>query len=207
MFELCDGNRLQLTKNRRSDSRLFDLASNVEAININDFRVTENTYLNIAYKHETRKKVNKKCLERFLKEDADEDDVKLFIPADPKYPKTQDVTLTCGIPVVCHKTRNDKKQQQQGNGFMNSERFWIQQIKKDVITLVTQCDDREVKIKASEFHKYFYIGFCITVHTSQGETFKEKYTIYDWEFFHFCERAKYVAVSRATSIKNIQIFR
>ena len=206
MFELCDGHRLQLTKNRRSDSQLFDLAKNVETVELSDYPVTEETYLNIAYKHETRKRVNQHCLDRFLKEEADEEDIKLVIPADPKNPKTQDVTLTVGVPVVCHKTRNDKKQKTKGNGFLNSERFEVQYIDKDVITLVGS-GDREVQIKACEFHKYFYIGFCITVHTSQGETFKDKYTIYDWDFFHFCEKAKYVAVSRATSIDNIQIYK
>jgi 5-methylcytosine-specific restriction endonuclease McrA/nucleoside-triphosphatase THEP1 len=205
LFELCDGNRLQLTKNRRSDSRLFDLAKNVETINLSEFPVLEKTYLNIAYKHETRKQVNQECLQRFLKEEADDEDIKLVIPANPKNPKTQDVTLTIGVPVVCHKTRNDKKQKTKGNGFLNSERFEVQYIEKDVITLVGS-GDREVQIKASEFHKYFYIGFCITVHTSQGETLRDKYTIYDWDFFHFCEKAKYVAISRATSINNIQIF-
>jgi hypothetical protein len=204
LFELCGGNRLQLTKNRRSDSRLFDLAKNVENVKISDYPVTQETYLNIAYKHETRIRVNKICLMQFLEEEVDADDVRLFIPKDPKNPKTQDVTLTLGVPVVCHTTRNNKKEKTKCNGFLNSERFEVQQIEKDMITLVGE-GDREVQIKSSEFHKYFYLGFCITVHTSQGETFKEKYTIYDWNFFHFCEKAKYVAVSRATSIDNIQI--
>ena len=204
LFELCDGNRLQLTKNRRSDSRLFDLARDVETTDIKQFPVKEKTFLNIAFKHTTRKRVNQDCLLRYLQEEADAEDVKLVIPADPKNPKTQDVILTTGIPVVCHTTRNNKQEKNKGNGFLNSERFEVQRIEKDIITLVGS-GDREVQIKTSEFHKYFYLGFCITVHTSQGETFNEKYTIYDWNFYHFCKKAKYVAVSRATSFENIQI--
>jgi nucleoside-triphosphatase THEP1 len=206
-FELCNGNRLQLIKNRRSDSKLFNLYANKETLqNIKpcDFPVTQDTYLNLAFKHTTRKRINSKCLARFLEEEIDDNDVRLFIPADPKNPKTQDVTLTTGVPVVCHRTRNDKKQKMNSNGFYNSERFEVQRIETDVITLVGQ-GDREIIIKANEFHKYFYIGFCITIHTSQGDTFKEKYTVYDWGFVFFSDKARYVAISRANSYDNIQI--
>ena len=86
---------------------------------------------------------------------------------------------------------------------LNSEKFIISEVNAETITVNEH--DREVKIKLNDFHKFFYIGFCITVHTSQGDTFDTKYTIYDWKYKHFCEKAKYVALSRATNIKNIQI--
>ena len=62
-----------------------------------------------------------------------------------------------------------------------------------------------VKIKTKDFHKFFYLGFCITIHASQGETYNCKYTIYDWDFYHICNKAKYVALSRGTNVSNIQI--
>jgi 5-methylcytosine-specific restriction protein A len=204
LHELCDGNRLQLTKNRRSEPRLFELCQDVSKINISEFTPKTETYLNIAYTHKTRKDVNKKCLDRFLKEEIDSDEVTLFIPADKKNPKTQDVTLCAGIPVVCHKTPNDKAAKKSGNGFLNSERFIVQLIENDTITLIGN-GDREIIITKKDFHRFFYIAFCITVHTSQGETFNVPYTIYDWDFYRFCKKAKYVAMSRATSIENVQI--
>jgi hypothetical protein len=202
LFELCNGNRLQLTKNRRSDPRLFELARNVETVNIKDYPVTQLTYLNISYKHSTRIKVNQMCLEKFIEENLEPDDTSLVIPKDPDNPKTQDVELFKGVPVVCHTTRNNKEEKAKQNGFLNSERFKVIRVSNKEIVLHS---DRIITISPHDFHKYFYIGFCITVHTSQGETFDEKYTIYDWNFFHFCDKAKYVAVSRATSIDNIQI--
>ena len=60
-----------------------------------------------------------------------------------------------------------------------------------------------MKIACQDFNKYFYLAYCITVHASQGETFKEPYTIYDWG--KMCKRAKYVALSRGTKLENIQI--
>ena len=65
--------------------------------------------------------------------------------------------------------------------------------------------NRKITIDLKLFHKLFYLGFCIAIHASQGETFKQKYTIYDWNFERFCKRAKYVALSRASEISNIQI--
>lgn len=63
----------------------------------------------------------------------------------------------------------------------------------------------EYTLNVNEFNRYFYLGFCITVYASQGETFDQKYTIHDWKYKRFCEKAKYVAMSRGTNINNIQI--
>jgi hypothetical protein len=49
----------------------------------------------------------------------------------------------------------------------------------------------------------FNVAFCITCHKSQGATFDEPYTIY--EFDQFDSRLKYVALSRATDINLINI--
>ena len=191
MFELCAGNRIQLTKCRRADDVLFNLCKNVECIKIDDFCQTEPTYLNIAFTHETRIKVNNTCMERYTKN-------KVFIPLnkDIRNPKTQDLKLCVGMPVVAH-TTNKKL------NILNSEKFIISDVNTE--TIIVREHDRIVKIKLSDFHKFFYIGFCITIHTSQGDTFDSKYTIYDWRHPRFCNKAKYVAVSRATNINNIQI--
>ena len=100
------------------------------------------------------------------------------------------------MPVVAH-TTNKKLT------ILNSEKFIISDVNTE--TIIVREHDRIVKIKLSDFHKFFYIGFCITIHTSQGDTFDSKYTIYDWRHPRFCNKAKYVAVSRATNINNIQI--
>ncbi len=49
----------------------------------------------------------------------------------------------------------------------------------------------------------FYVAFCITIHKSQGATFDKPYTIH--EFDKLDNRLKYVAMSRATDTKLINI--
>jgi hypothetical protein len=202
LFELCDGNRLQLSKNRRSDEKLYNICKNVNAINITNFPVKEKTFLNIAYCHKTRIRVNKECVERFIKENSITDFITL--EKNVKNPKTQDLKIFKGLPVVCHKTRNTAKAKAENQFFLNSERFMVSNVDDNNIFL--NGNGREIKISVSEFHTYFYAGFCITVHASQGETFNERYTIYDWDFIHFSKRAKYVSMSRATAYENIQIY-
>jgi DNA replication protein DnaC len=193
-FSLCGGNRLQLTKCRRSNKELFKLYTNVEAVDRNQFPIVEETFLNVSYKHTTRIRINKFRMNSFKQKHSNEKYV--FIEKDTKNDKTQDVYLGRGMPIIAH-TTNKKL------NILNSEKFIIETINDKEIEISDE--NRKVKVDLKLFHKLFYLGFCITIHASQGETFKEKYTIYDWGFEHFCSRAKYVALSRASDLSNIQI--
>jgi hypothetical protein len=73
----------------------------------------------------------------------------------------------------------------------------------EIVMVMPDTTENPIKIPTKDFHQYFYLGFCLTIHASQGETFTEKYTIHDW--YRLCDRAKYVALSRGSSIHNIQI--
>jgi hypothetical protein len=100
------------------------------------------------------------------------------------------------MPIIAHTTSKSMN-------ILNSQTFTLTAIDNEFFTIIN--DDVPVKIALDKFHKYFYLGFCITIHASQGETYKSKYTIYDWKFARFCDKAKYVAMSRGTDINNIQI--
>lgn len=203
LWSLCEGNKIKLTEFKRGDKELFLLCRDVDKVRIEDFRPKQKTYLNIAYTHNTRIRVNNECMDRYIKEACFTDSFILNIPKDEKNEKTQNVKLFPGMPIIAHKT--NKK-----IGIINSQKYQIRTIEKNMKSV----DKYKIKIGwgvedfeicSSEFHKYFYIGFCITIHASQGETFYEPYTIYDWGFSYFSNKAKYVALSRATSIENIQI--
>ena len=193
LWFLCDGNTLKLTDYRRGDKELFLLCKDVENVNVNNFKPKQHRYLNLAYTHHTRIRVNNECMKRYLNETRKES---VFISRDTRNEKTRHANLCVGMPVIAHTT--DKKL-----NVLNFQKFIVKQIKDNKIIL--NDDNDEVIVDINKFHKYFYLGFCITIHASQGETFTQPYTIYDWGFKHFCNKAKYVALSRATSIKNIQI--
>ena len=130
---------------------------------------------------------------RFLQEHTGK---RVNVSRNPSNPKTQNITLMVGMPVIAHKT--DKK-----INILNSEKFIISKLNDTDITIAS--GDRCIDLKVCDFYKYLYLGFCFTVHASQGETFTEPYTIYDWKMNFFSKKAKYVAISRGTRIEDIQM--
>jgi hypothetical protein len=193
LYDICNGNKFYLTKCRRSDEELFNICKTLNISSIVKRSDGLNTYLNIAYRHKTRKMVNEECMNRFIKENKSQT---ITIPVNPINQNTQEIKLAVGMPVICYKT--DKKLD-----VMNSEKFIVKEIKEKEIIITNDGNDKEVPIKF--FNRNFYLGFCITIYASQGETYSEPYTIYDWNFKYMCNKAKYVALSRATSKNVVQI--
>ena len=109
-------------------------------------------------------------------------------------PKTQDVRMTQGMLVIAHVTNKKLR-------FMNSQTLTIEKVTHESVT-ITNGEDDNIKINTKDFHKFFYLGFCLTAHASQ-ETFTDKYAIYDWHMMR--NRAKYVALSRGTNVGDIHI--
>ena len=112
--------------------------------------------------------------------------------------KTQDVKIFQGMPVVCYK--NDDKLD-----IYNSEMFTVERVDTEANTFTVSNADTTLTFEARAFRSYFLCAFCITIHVSQGCTFDEPFTIHDWSNKHMSCSAKYVALSRSTSIKHIQI--
>ena len=193
LHHLCDGQQINLTKCRRSDSELFNLYTNIDSVDASRFPYNELSDLNIAYTHKTRKYVNRKCMDKFSQNKE-----YLTAPRSLMNKKTQETKLFAGMPIVAH--RNMKKEE-----IYNSEVFNIANINIDNKTFSFVDGEKEHTYHINQFSSMFYPAFCITAHVSQGCTFDKRYTIWDWNHPHMDATAKYVALSRATNINNIQI--
>ena len=139
-------------------------------------------------------RVNEECMYRFNKE-FNYNFVE--INKDKRDSKSQDIILSENMPILCKRTNKKLN-------ILNSEIFKVIKISSTHFTIING-EKEKVDIEIKNFHKLFYPGFCITVYASQGETYKEKYSIYDWNFKYFDNRAKYVAMSRSSHIDHIQI--
>ena len=98
LWELCDGNKLTLTKCRRSDDRLFNmlLPQNINKINKSTFG-NKFTDRHIAYTNEKRKQINKQMMDIYVKRRKQKP---LELPK-LKYDKnSQDMRLLPGMPVI-----------------------------------------------------------------------------------------------------------
>ena len=104
--------------------------------------------------------------------------------------------IMAGTPIIARK--NNIK-----IGIANNETFEVKAIKttQNVITIAD--DEREMDINVKDFNLMFYPAFAITTHKSQGMTFDYPYTIHEWD--KMTTPMKYVALSRSTNLKNINI--
>lgn len=196
LHKLCDGNQVNLTTCKRSDAELFNIYSNdknIENIDLSKFEYNELTDLNISYCHKTRKNINKQCIDKFIG-----DKNYLMCEASRGNKKSQDVKIFEGLPIVAY--RNIQKE-----SIFNSEVYHIHKIDIENKTFSFMIGDEEKTFKDYEFKNSFYPAFCITAHVSQGATFDKPYTIWDWNHLHADITFKYVTLSRATKINNIQI--
>ena len=199
---LCDGNKIVLTECRRADKEYFELCNNPENIKIEDFPFDELTFQNLAYCHDTRKRVNNECMNAFISQKQIKQTY--LIKALPKNIKSQDIQLAVGMPVIAHRNMIQLK-------ILNSEKFTVKAISRQKgITLLDELEENEVVVSFEKFPRIFYLGFCITIHSSQGCTIKGKYTIHDWERIghsNIEKKLKYVALSRGTTKTQTQITR
>jgi hypothetical protein len=205
LFELCDGNKLQLTECRRANRELFDLCNPLTINQVQSKHFGSKFGMrHLSFTNKKRIDVNTKCMSLFIKMKNEE-----AIKKKKKKPtvhnleklaydkNSQDVSLIEGMPVIARISCKEYK-------IANNDTYIISKFENDALWLKSDSDETNVlKLKFSEFQKYFFVAFCITVHKSQGATFDHTYTIHEWNLFD--DRLKYVALSRATQKEYINI--
>jgi hypothetical protein len=115
LFDLCDGHKVVLTKCRRTTEDglfLFDLCTkliNGESIDITQFPITEETWMNIGYYHTTVNEKNARLMEKATQGLSEREVIRLPALPEKQDPNgySQDVVLCEGMPVICIKT-NEK---------------------------------------------------------------------------------------------------
>ena len=84
----------------------------------------------------------------------------------------------------------------------------VENFHKENIIIISDMDEGKViDIPFDLFQRLFYPAYAITIYKSQGSTFDNEYTVHEWDHGLFNDRLKYVALSRATNLKNIYIYR
>jgi hypothetical protein len=149
----------------------------------------------------------------------------VYIPADPTDDRTQNVWLYPGLPVISCTTikareaatlADDALSEVRGDAsvmemlraqvdMQNNEAHDVVSVADGLFTTRSSRDSKEREWSVGEFHKYFRVGYCITVHKAQGETIVENYTI--WEGDLMSRRHKYTAITRAKNKKQITLGR
>lgn len=108
---------------------------------------------------------------------------------DNKY--NEDIRINIGVPLMS--LVSNKKL-----GFIKNELVYITNIKDDNIYI------GEKFINKLDIHKYFMLGYALTIHKAQGDTIDGILNIHEINLLLTDKRLLYTAVSRGTTLKNIK---
>lgn len=154
------------------------------------------TELNLCYTNKTRKEV----IEYHQDKLVDPRVIECENPKDynSKRGQTKQLKFCVGTPIIARRSNKDL-------GISKNEMFYITD--KDKIQLCKKTDpDFIVEVDEKEMMINFLSGYCITIHKSQGDTYTEKYTIWDWSKisggYTFDRKLRYVAQSRSKKPEN-----
>jgi ATP-dependent exoDNAse (exonuclease V) alpha subunit len=195
LHQLWDGRRIQLSKCRRSDDTLFNMLmpNNIGNLTKKDFG-NKSTNRHICFTNKTRIAIKKMMMEK------DAQQKKYLKPLELKAlhfdPNSQDVKLVAGAPLIARKNAKDLN-------MFNNEVYDIKAIRHKTQIVLVHDERQTIEIPFDKFQLLFNPAYAITCHKSQGSTYNYDYTIH--EFSRFDDRMKYVALSRATNIKHINI--
>jgi ATP-dependent exoDNAse (exonuclease V) alpha subunit len=148
--------------------------------------------LNLCFTNEKRKQINKNACDAFMKSN---NKASILIEKLPYDDNSQEYYLKVGMPLIARKNHKSL-------GIVNNDMVVCSSIKKDSVLVVNNLGEN-IEVPKHKIKFLFHLGFCITIHKSQGATFTDKYTINEWEKLD--KRLKYVALSRATDENNIYI--
>jgi ATP-dependent exoDNAse (exonuclease V) alpha subunit len=149
------------------------------------------TNRHISFTNAKRIEINRQMMNQVVKQKKKRP---LTLPKLGYDKNSQTVDLLPGMPIIARINAKEFD-------ICNNELFNIK--KNNAETLTINDEDREIEIPINKFQKLFYVAYCITVCKSQGSTFDFNYTIHEFEKFD--NRLKYVACSRSTDIKHINI--
>ena len=186
--ELVDCQKLELTRNYRAEkdpefgSFIADLIK-VRAGETIDFSTygTKECIKSICFTNKTRKAINEKWNLRESK--------------DKPYITLNNIRVYPGLPVICKKTFTVDDSE-----LKNNEDFQVENL-MDEFLVIRSGITGDITYLSNQDFKNFELGYCITVHCSQGSTFDFEYSIY--ERFMFNKKMLYTAMSRSTEKKNI----
>ena len=188
--EITNFTRMELLYNFRQGKDTDDLWD-VDSINPHKFIPTTKrlTQRNLCKYNLTRKEVIEKIQDTIPNPLVIES--KKF--ADPRG-HTQFTKIGIGTPMIARVSKVDE-------GLAKNDMYNVMTIDGDNIKLVNE-EFNELSYTKDTILSDFQSGYCITIHKSQGETYKDEYTIWDWRKLAMDKslqgrRLRYTAQSRS----------
>jgi len=185
---LCDGNLEILETNHRTQDQIVFTHADLDKLDITGKQPTDwtNIQLHLCYTNVTRKHINE-ILNR-------------------KYGTTakrrREVAFADGSSIVYAGCRLVGYKTLVSSEIFNGVNYIVKTINWNKKTVTLSYDNKTITVAFSLLTR-FRLAYAITIHTSQSETIKEPYVIWDWT--NLTPELKYVAFTRASSVENVFI--
>ena len=188
LHELCDGDRLLLTKCRRSNKKLFDFSL---SLNLNIVQIGKQEHLtSICFTNAKRIERNRYWMDRQA------ENCTTIVKALSWDPNSQDMKIYKGLPIIARV--NNKSYD-----IANSEMFTVKEFDNKTNEVHITDEENEKAIPLDQMTRLFYPAYCVTVHKYQGSTIDKPFTIYEWTKME--KKLKYTAVTRSTKFEYLNI--
>ena len=224
LHNLTNGNKIILTKVHRYDmklkSHLLDYYHNGDDSAFE--KVCDEAWMigdkHICYTNVTRKCLNYWCMMEYLSynnvpdseivfadyrkqliENNDDRKVEYIIKRNREH-RSQPIWIYKNLPLVSSMSVKD-------NNIVKGDEFTVVEVNNEKFT-VKSFDDQLFEFDVKDIHKYFYVNYAMTIHTSQGSTFDEDLYIWDWDKITKSKDARklgYTALSRTTNFNRLNI--
>jgi len=121
--------------------------------------------------------------------------------------------LAVGVPLIARKSMTIRKKSADGKEkkqIIAKNEIW--KVKSVGEEIVLEYKDREESFTQEEIRKKWLSAFCITIHKSQGDTYRDEYTIWDWDRISKrrdlqAKKLRYTAVSRSVDYERLVKFK
>ena len=203
IHELVDGNQINLSNCRRSDDIIFNMTKPENIKHIDPSKYGKKLCnINLCWTNKKRKQINADLM---MKHKKDKVHVKVdFLKYDEN---TQDIYIYSGLPLISRKTCNIKTNDKSVR-ICKNEMFKVVRLSKDRLNvdIISQIrKDIKFNVPVNKFSLFFKPAYAITVHSSRSLTISEDICIFEWE--HFSDRMRYVAISRCQNISQLNFIK
>ena len=189
--ELCEFNRLTLHYNFRTGQTTDQLWELCKSPSYFRNRTGEDTDRNLCYTHKKRKEVVDYFQDKIV------NPIVLIPPETDRKKDEHNETFkfTYGTPVIARISNADLD-------ICKNELYYIVGI-GDSISLWEPDRKKKVIIPRDDIMRMVLSGYCLTIHKSQSETYRDKYTIHEWDKLsnvidNNFQRLRYTALSRSS---------
>jgi AAA domain len=191
LLELCDFNKVQLSKCKRSDGFVVDFET-INNIKKESFK-SNFTLRHLAFTNKNRIAINNKCMDSEAQKYKKS---KIYIEKNINDSNSQDMKDFPKLPIIC-------KVNSKEHDVVNNKQFIVTKLDNKFNNIIDVNEEKELKLSVKEFGEMMYLAYCITIHCSQGQSYDDSYTIHEW--WRLTDKLKYVDLTRATNKDLINI--